>query len=130
MKGGLNLYALLLNIFIVRWFDLERGKSVRVGDWVLEVESDRYNPLIGRREIVLKAGHPLKSTPSRKDLRARLAKVYGVDASRLYVRSIFTRYGSGESRVKVHIYDVAERALAFEPDYVIERNGGVEFKTE
>ncbi|MDM7274914.1 MAG: 30S ribosomal protein S24e [Thermoprotei archaeon] len=94
----------------------------------MEVESDRYNPLIGRREIVLKVNHLLKSTPSRRDLRARLAEVYRVDASRVYVRSIFTRYGSGESRVRVHVYDGVERALAFEPKYIIERNGGVEFK--
>lgn len=94
----------------------------------MEVESDRYNPLIGRREIVLKVGHVLKPTPSRRDLRARLAEVYKVDASRLYVRSIFVGYGSGESRVRVHIYDSVERVLAFEPKYIIKRNGGVEFK--
>ncbi|MFN4046280.1 MAG: hypothetical protein ACK4H7_02955 [Acidilobaceae archaeon] len=78
----------------------------------------------------MKVGHVLKSTPSRRDLRARLADVYRVDASRLYVRSIFTGYGSGESMVRVHIYDGVERALAFEPKHVIERNGGVEFKAE
>ena len=90
-----------------------------------EVEVERYNPLVGRRELLLRLYHLLKPTPSRLQVRFAIAKLYGVDVSRVYVRSIKTEYGAGISKAEIHIYDSVERALAFEPEYIIKRNGGV-----
>jgi len=61
-------------------------------------------------------------------VRLAVAKAYGVDVSRVYVRSIKTEYGIGESIAEVHIYDTKEQALKFEPKHIIERNGGVELE--
>ncbi|GAB6147704.1 30S ribosomal protein S24e [Stetteria hydrogenophila] len=95
------------------------------GVWA-EVVRDWYNPVIKRRELTLVVHHTLKPTPMRFVLRSAVANAYGVDISRVYVREIRTEYGIGRSRVQVHIYDSKERALQFEPEYIIERNGGVE----
>lgn len=91
-----------------------------------EVLMDWYNPLIKRREIVLNLHHELQSTPMRILLRQKISEVMGVDVKRVYIRYIKTQYGVGLSRVRIHIYDSPEKALAFEPKYIIERNGGVD----
>lgn len=94
------------------------------GMWA-EVVGDKYNPLVKRRELSLIVHHESKSTPMRINLRVAVAEKLGADIQRVYVRSIYSEYGVGVSRAGVYIYDTVERALAFEPKYSIERNGGV-----
>ncbi|MEB3774697.1 MAG: 30S ribosomal protein S24e [Desulfurococcales archaeon] len=99
-------------------FELEDGS-------LAEVVRDFYNPLIGRRELTLRVSHVLKPTPMRISIRMKVAEVYGVDVSRVYVKSIRTEYGIGSSIVRVNIYDSVDRVKEFEPEYIIERNGGI-----
>lgn len=94
------------------------------GIWA-EIIKDRYNPLVGRRELLLRIHHELKSTPPRITVRMSVANALKASMDRVYVRSIRTEYGIGVSIAEVHIYDTRERALQFEPEYIIERNGGV-----
>jgi small subunit ribosomal protein S24e len=104
---------------------VQRRIDLGEGIWA-EVVRDWYNPVIKRRELTLIIHHELKPTPMRFIVRMAVANAYGVEVSRVYVREIKTEYGIGRSRAQVHIYDTKERALQFEPQYVIERNGGVE----
>lgn len=90
-----------------------------------EVVGERYNPLIKRRELDLLIHHELKPTPMRITVRMQVAEALGVDVKLVYVRSIKTEYGIGRSRARVHVYESLERALAFEPKHIVERNGGV-----
>ncbi|KSW12616.1 30S ribosomal protein S24e [Pyrodictium occultum] len=95
--------------------DLGEGYEVYVvRDW--------YNPLIKRRELDLVILHVGKPTPSRMKLRHAFSKALNVDVKRLYVRKVESEYGVGRSRVEIHVYDSPERALQFEPKYIIERN--------
>ena len=106
------------------------ARKIDLGEGVYaEVVEDRYNPVIKRREVTLILHHELKPTPMRFIVRMAVAKAYGAEISRVYVREIKTEYGIGRSRALVHIYDTKERALQFEPEYIIERNGGVEGPT-
>ncbi|MCS7107679.1 MAG: 30S ribosomal protein S24e [Acidilobaceae archaeon] len=100
------------------------AKLIDLGGMKGEVLEERQNKVIGRREVTLKVYHPLASTPSRVELRRRLAQRYGVDIARLYVRSVLTEYGANVSTVVVHIYESPERAKLFEPEHVIKKNGG------
>ncbi|MEB3862109.1 MAG: 30S ribosomal protein S24e [Desulfurococcales archaeon] len=102
----------------VKRFELEDGS-------IAEVVRDFYNPLVGRRELTLVINHALKPTPMRISLRMKVAEVYSVDITRVYVKSITTEYGLGRSTARVNIYDSVERVKAFEPEYIIERNGGI-----
>jgi len=52
------------------------SRILDVGEYKAEVVSDRYNPLIGRRELVLRVDHPLKPTPTRLQLRFSIAKAF------------------------------------------------------
>ena len=90
-----------------------------------EVVSERYNPLIKRRELDLVIHHELKPTPMRITLRMQLAEALGADVRLVYVRSIRTEYGIGRSRARVHVYESLDRVKAFEPQHIIDRNGGV-----
>ena len=104
----------------------EQTARIDLGDGIwAEVLEDKYNPLVKRRELSLLIHHEFKSTPMRINLRLTIAEKYGVDIQRVYVRKILSEYGIGLSKAEVHIYDTVERALAFEPQYIIDRNGGV-----
>lgn len=104
----------------------EQATRIDLGDGVwAEVLADKYNPLVKRRELTLLVHHEFKSTPMRINLRLALAEKFGVDIQRVYVRRIESEYGIGLSKAEVHIYDTLERALAYEPKYIIDRNGGV-----
>ncbi len=102
----------------VKTFELDDGSIARVIE-------DKYNPLIKRRELLLEIDHKLKSTPMRINLRLKVSEVYGVEIQRVYVKKIMTEYGRGVSKVRVNIYDTVERAKQIEPQYVIDRNGGI-----
>ncbi len=98
------------------------GKMVQLDEFTGEIVEDRYNPIIKRREIIVRIGHVGKSTPSRGLIRHGIAKIYNVDVNRVYVRKIETKYGMGVSDAEVHIYDTPERAKEFEPSHIIKRN--------
>ncbi len=102
--------------------EVQRPKIVLEEGYSADVVEDRYNPLIKRRELVIIIHHVAKGTPKRYALREAVAKAYGVDVERVYVRKMVTRYGIGRTRAEVNIYDTPERARLFEPEYIIERN--------
>jgi small subunit ribosomal protein S24e len=83
---------------------------------------DFYNKLIKRRELDIVLLHIGKPTPSRMKLRIAVSKWAGVDPKRVYIRKVLSEYGVGRTRVEAHIYDTVERALQFEPKYILERN--------
>jgi len=90
-----------------------------------EIVEDKYNPLVKRRELIMVIHHVGKSTPMRINMRLAISEKYGVPIERVYVRNIKTEYGIGRSRARIHIYDTVERAKAFEPQHIIDRNGGI-----
>jgi len=94
------------------------------GIWA-EVVEDKRNELVKRRELTLRIHHELQPTPPRITVRMAVASALGVGIEVVYVRRIKTEYGIGQSIAEVHVYDSKERALEFEPEYLIERNGGV-----
>jgi len=94
------------------------------GQFSVEILDSRVNKLVGRRELVVRVSHWPQGTPPRKALREHVAKLLGVDPELVYVRKIRTEYGMCESLARVHVYDSVERALSFEPEYIVKRNRG------
>jgi len=93
-----------------------------LGKYDCEVVVEHYNPLVGRREVVLNVFHGGEGTPSRGLLKKAIASLYNVDVNLVYIKSIATERGLGISRVELHIYDNPERARAFEPEYIVKRD--------
>ena len=70
----------------------------------MEVISEKANPVLKRREIIVKikgAG----ATPPRKDVVAAIASHFGVEEKIVLVDQILTEFGISDARVRVKIYD-------------------------
>jgi len=101
----------------------ESGKVIKLDEQRhIEVVNERYNPLVKRLELTCVISHFSSGTPSRRELREVLSKVYGKPPENIYVRSIVSEYGIGKSLARVNIYDSRERAITFEPEYIIKRD--------
>lgn len=98
------------------------SKLVEVDEYSGEVVEEKYNPLVKRREIVLKITHMGKTTPSRGAIRVSISRYYNVDVNRVIVRKVETEYGAGVSKARVYIYDSLDRLIKFEPKYIVKRN--------
>ncbi|MCC6034020.1 MAG: 30S ribosomal protein S24e [Desulfurococcaceae archaeon] len=99
------------------------SRHVRLLDkYDCEIVEERYNPIVGRREVVLNIFHGGEGTPSRGLLKKAVASLYNVDVGLVFIRSIVTERGLSVSRVELHVYDNPERARAFEPEYIIKRD--------
>lgn len=102
---------------------MSESKHIRLlNKYDAEIAEEKYNPLIGRREIVLRIYHAKESTPSRGLIKAELSKIYNKSSDLVYVRRIKSEYGSPTTRVEVYIYDNIERAKKFEPKHIIKRD--------
>lgn len=102
-------------------------KKIALGEgYEAVVVSDKYNPLIKRRELLVIIHHVGKGTPSRLELRSAIANAYNVNEEQVYIRSILSEFGIGRTKAQVHIYDDPERAKQFEPAHIIKRHAGME----
>lgn len=87
----------------------------------IRVESERYNPLLKRREINARISFNGK-TPSRSEVREKIAGLMNVELSRIALDHIKTEFGKREARIYVKIYDSPEALKAIEEKHIIERN--------
>lgn len=85
----------------------------------LEVVSEKENPLLERKEIVLKM--PVeKETPSRKELMPLLAKKYGNAEKLIFIEKIEHPYGTKHAKIYARLYSTEKAALR-EPEYLKKR---------
>ncbi|MBI1972263.1 MAG: hypothetical protein HYS53_03090 [Candidatus Aenigmarchaeota archaeon] len=70
----------------------------------MEVISEKANPVLKRREIVVKI-KVTGATPSRKDVVAGVASHFGVEEKMILVDQIITEFGLSDARARVKIYD-------------------------
>lgn len=101
-------------------------KRIRIDEGVeMYVLEEKYNPLIKRLEITGLIYHIGKGTPARRTVREVIAKTYNKLIDTIYIRKLESEFGIGRTRALIHIYDSVERALAFEPKHIIQRDKGV-----
>ncbi|OYT62850.1 hypothetical protein B6U67_04045 [Methanosarcinales archaeon ex4484_138] len=92
-----------------------------VNSMELEVLRDDENPLLDRRELMLRIfGTP--TTPSRGDLLELIAARYGARLEHVVVEKIITEFGRQDAVVDVRIYADPTIAERTENAYVIERS--------
>jgi small subunit ribosomal protein S24e len=89
------------------------------------VESERYNPLLRRKEVHFTVTFE-GATPSRKDVRNKIAGLMNADVERVVVSYIKTEFGKTEARCYAKIYDSVEDLKAIEEEHIIQRNIKVE----
>jgi small subunit ribosomal protein S24e len=74
----------------------------------VEIISDKKNPLLQRREVEFTASG--KTTPSRKELKAELAKALKANEKLIVIDFIDQKMGTNINTGKVKVYD-SEEAL-------------------
>ncbi len=91
------------------------------------VESDRYNPLLKRRELHLRIVYWGEgATPTRNAVREKIAGMFNAGLDRIVVQYIKPEFGKQEAKCYAKIYDTPEDLRDVEEDYVIRRNFGGE----
>lgn len=88
----------------------------------LEVEDDRDNQLLGRKELRFTVEHPGESTVRRADVRKKLAALNDADEDLVLVNRMNTDFGRPVTRGEAHIYRSPERMEQVEPGYIVSRN--------
>ena len=88
----------------------------------IKVVEERYNPLIGRKELNVVIAHMGRGTPRRYTIRTAIAEIFKVPIECVYVINIKTRYGQGLSYARIHIYDDPKRGEEIENEHIKRRN--------
>jgi small subunit ribosomal protein S24e len=90
----------------------------------VSINSRKENQLLEREEITFTVNHDSKGTPTREEVRNKLAALLNVDTQKLFIKKIATEYGAAKSKGTANVYKSPERALLLEPKYIVKRNLG------
>lgn len=89
----------------------------------IKVTSQQYNPLLKRKEIIFEVNHEeTKGTPSRLEIRKKLAEKLKTNIELLYVRKVETKTGTMLAAGEANLYDSPEQVKLVEPEHIITRN--------
>ena len=88
----------------------------------VEIESEKENKPMHRREMTLIVSHQGEPTPTRQQLKDRVSNLVNSSKDQLIIDSINTKFGKEESTVIARVYDDEESAAKYERKYQKERN--------
>lgn len=88
----------------------------------IEVEKERDNVLLNRKELWCRVRFGNETTPTRNQIKEMVAKNYGVDKTLVIVDKSHQETGKHETRTYVKIYKDKDSAMLYEPDYELFRN--------
>jgi small subunit ribosomal protein S24e len=90
---------------------------------IMEIVDRKENSLLSRIEIRFQLRHEQLATPSRSNLRSKVASLEpGSSASNVIVKDVTTRFGQPLTTGLAFIYDSPE-AMQIEPQYILDRHG-------
>ncbi|ENN96682.1 30S ribosomal protein S24e [Methanocaldococcus villosus KIN24-T80] len=87
----------------------------------IKIVSDRYNPLLKRREIKFILDHE-GATPTFKDVRSKLCAMFNVDKNLLILEKIVEETGMQRCRGYVKIYDDENILKLVERKHILLKN--------
>jgi len=88
-----------------------------------KITSEEYNPLLKRKEVAFEVEHTeTGGTPSRFEVRKRLAALLKIDPGLVYVKKMETKTGKMIAVGEANAYDSIEQAKLVEPEHIIARN--------
>ncbi len=89
----------------------------------LETAGEKENKIMHRRELLYKVVDS-KVTPSRKELKEKIAAMANAKQETVVIESIEHSFGERDSVVKVHVYDSVESLKKIVPKYLVTRDTG------
>jgi small subunit ribosomal protein S24e len=87
----------------------------------IQILKDKSNGLLNRRELDFIVKYE-GSTPSRIDVRSKLAALLNAPLELLVVQRFATEYGMQEAKGYAKLYSDAQRMKEIENEYVLKRN--------
>lgn len=87
----------------------------------ISITNDKNNALLNRRELNITVAFD-GATPSRDDVKAKIAAMLNVPLELVIVQKMENEFGKQELVGYVKIYEAADRMKQVEKDYVLERN--------
>ncbi len=88
----------------------------------VKIVSRNRNPFFDREEVEFIVEHEGEGTPSRLEIRRKLAALLNVSLDQVFIRKVETEYGVGRSKCNARVYNSKDAALRFEPKHIIKRN--------
>ncbi|MEM3737558.1 MAG: 30S ribosomal protein S24e [Candidatus Bathyarchaeia archaeon] len=85
------------------------------------ITKDNFNPLLERRELNFEIYHPNAPTPTRKEVKEKLAAIINTDQSTIHIAKMETKRDSWATKGLVYIYLSQNKAKLLTPHYLIER---------
>ncbi len=94
----------------------------------IKIQEEKYNHLIGRKEVNVLINHLGEVTPARETIRSKVAAQMNVNLENIVIQSIQGHFGEPFSHVIAHCYDNPEDVYVFEEKYRLKRNQIIEDK--
>jgi len=89
----------------------------------VKITSQGYNPLLKRKEVAFEVEHEeTGGTPSRFEVRKKLASLLNENLELVYVKRLETKTGITVAVGEANVYDAIEQAQLVEPQHIIARN--------
>lgn len=89
----------------------------------VKVTQEQQNILLKRREILFEVEHSqTKGTPSRLEIRNKLAETLKTKPELVYVKRVETKTGTMKAKGEANAYESVEQAKLLEPEYIVTRN--------
>jgi len=89
----------------------------------VKIAEEQQNTLLRRREIRFEVEHSqTKGTPSRLEIRNKLAEVLKTKPELVFVKRVETKAGTMKAIGQANAYETVEQAKLLEPPYIIARN--------
>ena len=96
--------------------------SLRVEAMKIEIMNQQRNELLKRNEVIFRIDHEGSGTPTRQEVRLKLADILQMDSGKIYIQKFTTKKGSMTATGQANVYDVVEEAKYAEPKHIILRN--------
>jgi small subunit ribosomal protein S24e len=89
----------------------------------VKITEEQRNILLKRKEILFEVEHSqTKGTPSRVEIRNKLAEMLKTQPELVYVKRVETKTGTMKARGEANAYETMEQAKLVEPEYIVARN--------
>ncbi len=97
----------------------------------IKITQQQHNALLKRKEVTFEVEHAqTKGTPSRLEIRSRLAELLKATPEVVYIKKVETRSGTMIAVGEANAYESVEQAKLIEPEHIITRNAPKEKEEE
>jgi len=89
----------------------------------VKITEEQQNILLKRKELQFEVEHSqTKGTPSRLEIRNKLAEMLKTKPELVYVKRVETKTGTMKATGEANAYESIEQAKLLEPKYIVTRN--------